>query len=130
MSVFVGFVAREDGRAALRSGVEEAKRRGVPLKVVAVAKIGAGGASGESVLDLRQELATIEEDLRAQGTDCEAKEVLSTGHPSEALLEEAKGADVVVIGLRNRSAVGKLIMGSVAQDVLVSAPCPVLEVKH
>lgn len=130
MSVVVGFVAREDGRAALRSGVEEAKRRGVPLKLVAVAKVGAGGESGESVLDLRRELATIEEDLRGQGIDCEAKEVLSTGHPSEALLEEAKGADVVVIGLRNRSAVGKLIMGSVAQDVLVSAPCPVLAVKH
>lgn len=130
MSVIVGFVAREDGRAALRSGVEESKRRGVPLKVVAVAKVGAGGESGESVLDLRNELAALEADLRAQGVDCEAKEVLSTGHPSEALLEEAKGADLIVIGLRNRSAVGKLLMGSVAQDVLVSAPCPVLAVKH
>lgn len=130
MSVVVGFVAREDGRAALRNGVEESKRRGVPLKVVAVAKVGAGGESGESVLDLRNELAALEADLRAQGVDCEAKEVLSTGHPSEALLEEAKGADLIVIGLRNRSAVGKLLMGSVAQDVLVSAPCPVLAVKH
>ena len=130
MSVVVGFVAREDGRAALRSGVEEAERRGVPLKVVAVAKVGAGGESGESVLDLRQELTAIEADLRGRGIDCEAKEVLSTGHPSEALLEQAKGADLIVIGLRNRSAVGKLLMGSVAQDVLVSAPCPVLAVKH
>lgn len=130
MSVVVGFVAREDGRAALRSGVEEAKRRGVPLRIIAVAKVGAGGESGESVLDLRQELATIEADLRAQGLDCEAKEVLSTGHPSEALLEEAKDAELIVIGLRNRSAVGKLLMGSVAQDVLVSAPCSVLAVKH
>jgi nucleotide-binding universal stress UspA family protein len=130
MSVVVGFVAREDGRAALRSGVEEAKRRGVPLKVVAIAKVGAGGESGESVLDLRQELTAIEADLRGRGIDCDAKEALSTGPPSEALLEQAKGADLIVIGLRNRSAVGKLLMGSVAQDVLVSAPCPVLAVKH
>ena len=130
MSVVVGFVAREDGRAALRSGKEEAQRRGVPLRVIAVAKVGAGGESGESVLELRDELAAIESEMKAEGIDCEAKEVLSTGHPSEALLEESKGAELIVIGLRNRSAVGKLIMGSVAQDVLVSAPCPVLAVKH
>lgn len=123
-------MAREDGQAALRNGVEEARRRGVPLRVIAGAKVGAGGESGETVLDLRQELARIEADLKAQGVDCEAKEVLSTGTPSEALLEAAKGAELIVIGLRNRSAVGKLLMGSVAQDVLVSAPCPVLAVKR
>ncbi len=39
------------------------------------------------------------------------------------------GAELLVIGLRRRTPVGKMIMGSVAQQVLIDAPCPVLAVK-
>lgn len=129
MSVVVGYVMREDGEAALRAGVEETRRRGVPLRVIGVVKVGPGGESGDTVLELRGRLEAIEADLKSQGVDAAVKEVLSQGRPSEALLEEAKGAELIVLGLRNRSAVGKLILGSVAQDILVSAPCPVLAVK-
>ena len=39
------------------------------------------------------------------------------------------GADLLVIGLRRRSAVGKLLMGSAAQRILLDVDCPVLAVK-
>jgi multicomponent K+:H+ antiporter subunit A len=42
---------------------------------------------------------------------------------------EDEGADLIVIGIRRRSAVGKLVLGSNAQDVLLNASCPVLAVK-
>jgi nucleotide-binding universal stress UspA family protein len=50
---------------------------------------------------------------------------------AEEMLRVARdtSAQVLVIGLRHRTPVGKMIMGSVAQHVLLDAPCPVLAVK-
>ncbi len=42
---------------------------------------------------------------------------------------EDANAEMIVIGVRHRTAVGKLLMGSVAQRVILEATCPVLSVK-
>ena len=41
----------------------------------------------------------------------------------------SSNASLLIIGLRKRSAIGKLIMGSVAQELLLSISCPILAVK-
>jgi nucleotide-binding universal stress UspA family protein len=40
------------------------------------------------------------------------------------------GCDLIVLGTHGRSGVGKLLLGSVAEQVVRRAPCPVLTVRH
>lgn len=59
-----------------------------------------------------------------------ARVMVSRGDPADQIVQAAedRSAEMLVIGVRNRSRVGKLLFGSVAQPVLLRAPCPVLAV--
>lgn len=50
---------------------------------------------------------------------------------ADAVLQAAgeHEAELIVIGIRRRSPVGKALLGSAAQDILLAADCPVLGVK-
>jgi nucleotide-binding universal stress UspA family protein len=79
----------------------------------------------------REELDRIRAELDSAGV---AHEVRRIGHGldlAEDLITAAEelAAEIIVIGLRRRSPVGKLILGSSAQRILLDAPCPVLAVK-
>ena len=70
-------------------------------------------------------------DLSRAGIECETL-LLSRGtDPAEEVLELEREYEVelIVIGLRRRSPVGKLVLGSVSQDILLHADSPVLAVK-
>jgi hypothetical protein len=63
--------------------------------------------------------------LRAEGVTLE-------GDPETAIADYARtwGADLIVVGSRDRSRVERLLLGSVSQSVVKHAPCSVLLVKH
>jgi nucleotide-binding universal stress UspA family protein len=44
-------------------------------------------------------------------------------------LVESMSVSLLIIGLRKRTPIGKLIMGSVAQELLLTISCPILAVK-
>jgi nucleotide-binding universal stress UspA family protein len=129
-TIVVGYVSRPEGRAALRVGVAEAKLRGARLLVVNSTKggqqvdVGDAAAVGEELDAIRQELAQT-------GVDFEVRELARGEEVSEDLISVAEESDAtfIVIGLRRRTPVGKLIMGSHAQRILLDASCPVLAVK-
>ena len=128
MTIIVAYVPRPEGQAALEKGMEIAKQRNERLVVV---NAGPGGRKEDrSVTDV-QDVERIEGLIADYGIDAEFKQFVrgeSAVAEIEALVDGLQ-ASLLVIGLRKRTAVGKLIMGSVAQNILLSVSCPVLAVK-
>lgn len=129
MTVVVGYLATAEGREGLRSAVAEARRRSTDLVVVVSEK---ARPPAPEVLEQREaDFVDVRSNAEAAAVPLEIR-VLDERHDvSEDLIEVAQevSADVIVIGLRRRSPVGKLILGSNAQRILLESPCPVLAVK-
>jgi nucleotide-binding universal stress UspA family protein len=70
-------------------------------------------------------------ELDGLGIKHQVRQLVRGLEPAEDLVAVAveSEADLIVIGLRRRSPVGKLILGSNAQRILLDAPCAVLAVK-
>ena len=116
--IVVGYSSKPEGRAALRRAVSEARLRGAALVVV--------NTSSEADTD-----GGLASELAASGVSYDIKTPNEMHDSAEELIRtaEATDADFIVIGLRRRSPVGKLLLGSNAQRVLLDAACPVLAVK-
>jgi nucleotide-binding universal stress UspA family protein len=130
MTIVVGYVPTAEGRAALRRGAEEARLRDSRLVVINSNKGGREMTGGGSVRH-EEGLEEVRTQLLRDGIDHEVRQLVRGLEPAEDLVAVAKevGADLIVIGLRRRTPVGKLVLGSNAQRVLLDAPCPVLAVK-
>jgi nucleotide-binding universal stress UspA family protein len=68
---------------------------------------------------------------RARKARARARPLLLEGSPHERITRAAKArrADLIVMGTHGRGAVARLFLGSVAERVVGSAPCPVLTIK-
>jgi nucleotide-binding universal stress UspA family protein len=130
MTIVTGFRRNASSRAAVDRAVEEALLRDAELIVVHSMR---GGERDEleQVMSYREEFEQLGRDLEASGVRFRLVEYARGNTPAEDIVAVAtdNGADLVVIGLRRRSPVGKLVLGSNAHDVLMLAPCPVLAVK-
>jgi nucleotide-binding universal stress UspA family protein len=115
--IVVGYSAKPEGRAALQRALSEAKLRGAALVVVDTSPDG--------------ETDDLAAELGASGVSYEIRTPADVHDSAEELIRiaETTAADFIVIGLRRRSPVGKLLLGSNAQRVLLDAACPVLAVK-
>jgi nucleotide-binding universal stress UspA family protein len=129
MTILVAYVARPEGQAALDKGIEIAKRRNERLVVVNASP---GGTKEDPSMIDSEEVERVEKLLRdARLNGAEFKQFVRGKSAVEEIegLVESLQVSVLVIGIRKRSPVGKLIMGSVAQELLLSVSCPVLAVK-
>ncbi len=128
MTVLVGYVPTPEGEAAYASALDEAQRRGEPLVLLNSPRSGAPVSA-----DVASEETVREMTARAQalGVELQVRQAPHSGEIADEVLRVAQETDasVIVIGLRKRSPVGKLLMGSSAQRILLDADRPVLSVK-
>ena len=130
MTIVIGYLPTPEGEAALEAAIGEARKRD-------------GGARGHQRRRRRQRQRLRHLAGAARGraqrqarpaATCATSSSRTTRPPTRPteILAQARSRDarLIVIGLRRRSPVGKLILGSTAQRVLLEADCPVLAVKR
>lgn len=130
MSIIVGYIPTREGRAALAAARDEAVQRQVKLVVVNSHRGGRDFDSAQAAL-FEEELGRVQRDLDEAGVEHEVRALVRGNEPAEDLIDVASESDahLIVIGLRRRTPIGKLILGSNAQRILLEAQCPVLAVK-
>ncbi|MGN6743106.1 MAG: universal stress protein [Amnibacterium sp.] len=133
--VVVGVDGDAPSLRALAAAVQAAEALDARLDVVTAWSLWSGYA--DSVEELREaveESARMRQDAAIQQVVPESarsrvRRVISEGGPAKVLLEEGAGADLLVVGVRSRSAVVEAFTGAVALTTAAHADCPVLVVR-
>jgi len=128
MTVLVGYVPTPEGEAAFTAALAEARRRAEPLVVL---NSGRSGAPVSTDIAPDDAVARLTDRADAEGVTLDLRRPEHSGDVADEVLRVAQETDasVIVIGMRKRSPVGKLLMGSSAQRILLDADRPVLAVK-
>ncbi|MFC5832099.1 universal stress protein [Nonomuraea insulae] len=128
MTILVGYVPTPEGEAAVDAGLREGALRGE--RVIIVNSPRRGATVDEHKIDDAAGAELLRR-AREAGVDAEVRQPLHEDDLPETFEElvEESGGTLIVIGLRHRSLVGKFIMGSEAQRILMESSVPVLTVK-
>lgn len=128
MKILVGYIPTPEGLAAIDWATSHATLVGGELIVV---NTGKNGDYSHPQFATAQDIDALEAELTEKGIRHEIRRPTDGLPAADSILSTASeiGADMIVIGLRKRTAVGKLITGSSAQAILLSADCPVVGVK-
>ena len=131
-TIVLGYVIRPEGDAALEWAITEAKRSSARLVIIHSSR-GGSHDKEEDFLKYREAGERMEVRLAGEGlTDVRLAGLVLGNKPAEDIVDVAaeEKADMIVIGVRQRSSLGKLLLlGSNAQEIIMDAPCPVVTVK-
>ncbi len=130
MKIIVGYDGSNSAKEALNLAKTHAKVFDASLDVITSMEKGTEGQ--------REQIEQAERGLEWAKSLFDENEISCNTHllirglaPGEDLVEfaEENKADEIVVGVKRRSKVGKLLMGSTAQYVILQASCPVVSVK-
>ena len=124
MRILVGYVSTDEGRTAALAALQEAHRRGGDVLIV-------GPTAEQHTPEADAEISDYLAQATADGTPAQLRSLRPGEDAADVLIDLSYEDDVelIVIGVRRRSRVGKLFLGSTAQRVILEAGCPVHSVK-
>lgn len=121
MTIVVALLATPEGEAAVAEAIRVGRLQQSRVEIVPLDEAAAQRAA-QLLADREQDGSNVEIGISPALRDAD----LVDGFLARA---NELDAELIVIGLRKRSTVGKLILGSNAQRILLDAPVPVLTVK-
>jgi nucleotide-binding universal stress UspA family protein len=125
--IVIGYTADAFGQAALDHGIAEARLRDTDILVI---NSTAGDAYTDSAFASPERARDVQARLSTSGVPFEWRQPVGVDAAGELLTAmENAAAELLVIGVKHRNPVGKLLLGSVSQQVLLECPKPVLAVK-
>ena len=130
MKILVGY----DGSNAAKCALELAGDRAKALDAEVLAVTSMVKANENQIEDIQQAERGLEYTktlLEEEGIACDTHLLVRGFSPGEDLVQfaEENQIDEIFVGVRRRSKVGKFLIGSTAQYVVLHAPCPVVTVK-
>jgi nucleotide-binding universal stress UspA family protein len=140
-TIVVGVDGSPCAEAALKAAADEATLRGDRLRVVSVWEVTpaiyrgglAPGIDQEVIDSIRHDAEDVAKEAVASATgfhpSLEIEGRAPEGQAAVALLDAAQDASLIVVGTRGRGGFKSLLLGSVSQQVVHHAPCPVLVVR-
>jgi len=130
MKLLVGYDGSNSAKEALNLAKIHAKAFGASIAVVTSMEKGTEGQR-EDIAQAEKGLEWAKSLFEENEIECDTHLLIRGLSPGEDIVEFAKESQVdeIVVGVKRRSKVGKLLMGSTAQYIILQAPCPVVSVR-
>ncbi len=130
MKILVGCKGINVGKDLLDLAVTHAKAFNAKVLVVTSMR-DAGEPDQKKIVDAEKNLEEAKDYFAEKEVDCQTHLLIRGLEPGEDLVAFAneKQVDEILMGVKSRSKVGKLLFGSTAQAVILTASCPVVSVK-
>jgi len=130
MKILVGYKGINVGKDLLELAVTHARAFDASILVVTSMREGAEDDQ-KRIVDAEKNLDEVRAFFEEKGVDCKTHLLIRGFDAGEDLVAFAreKEVDEILIGVKSRSKVGKLLFGSTAQAVILTAGCPVVTVK-
>ena len=130
MNILIGYDGSRVAKEAVNLGIKHAKAFHAQAHVVTSMPTGTENQQND-IKDAESGLDWVREKFEAQGMPCKTHLLIRGLSPGEDLVNfaEEKQVDQIIVGAKGRSRVGKLLLGSTSQYVIMNAHCPVLTVK-